>query len=211
MFDKLPHIEKSENVVIEGKNVRRLIFSDNTVGTVTDVIERHLPDGTIQHFMPYESVRKLNHNPDEDYFYSGSKGPGDVWDQYRVERPIEPEKRSCFTGCDECSLVYEKTPDGTVKKYDLYGSLTEVQSPSDHTVTKYNGGSVSYHSTNGVEDTIAYRARRRVEHLKEKKLASLEDKPKIVRKIANKVASSKAFENIALKVAERKIKNGKAY
>ena len=207
MSKNLPSVIEFGNDVIEGKNVRTLIFSDHSVGIVTDVIERYLPDGTVQHFVPYKYVREVNHDPDPDYYDSGCRGEGVVWDEYRSKIRIESSNRSDFNpNSVDCALVYEKLPDQTERKYDLYGRLEELRSPNDNTLTKYFGLEICYHSTNGVEDTIAYLAKERIKNKKEQKLAETKYKSKIIQKLTGRIADSKVFNNIALKVATRKIK-----
>ena len=83
-------------------------------------------------------------------------------------------------------MKLKKLPDGTEFKWNPKGNIT-------------------YHATNGVNDTNIYLAKQRVEKKKEEKLQKLQDKPKL-QKAVSKVVSTKAFQNIALKVAERKIK-----
>lgn len=110
----------------------------------------------------------------------------------------------------------EKLPDGTEREWNEDRYLTNEKLPDGtvyhetyDTAIKYDkSGNIIYHATNGVDDTKVYRAKQRVENKKAKNLSKLEDKPKL-QKVVAKIADSKVFKDIALKVAMRKANNGK--
>lgn len=105
-------------------------------------------------------------------------------------------------------MKYEKLPDRTERTWYVGGELRS-ESLRDGTHTSYDEfGNVTYHDKNYIEDTKVYRAKQRVENKKAKNLSKLEDKPKL-QKVVAKIADSKVFKDIALKVAMRKANNGK--
>ena len=101
----------------------------------------------------------------------------------------------------------EKLPDKTERSWNEDKQVAFEMLPNGTTQRwKYHRSGVFLsHTTNGVEDTNVYLAKQRIKEKKEAKLQKLEDKPKL-QKAVSKIADTKAFNDIALRVATRKIK-----
>jgi hypothetical protein len=103
----------------------------------------------------------------------------------------------------------EKYQGGKILSYDENKNLRR-KIENNMEIQYDKEGKVTFHYTNGVEDTSVYLATERIAKRKKEKLAKLEGKPKVVQKVVAKVADTKAFNDIALKVATRKIKKARA-
>jgi len=103
------------------------------------------------------------------------------------------------------TIISEELPDGTERKWDEYGKKISEKLPDGTEIRYDKRGKVTYHATKGKEDTVIYLAEQRVLEKMEKNKEKLIKAPKVVQKIA----SSKAFNDIALKVAKKKIKKSR--
>lgn len=147
-------------------------------------------------------------------FADGSEGVY-VEDANRIDRSFPDGKKqsyyasdghvSCSDTGDQFWLADEQLPDGTRRCWYHNGRLYREYLP-DGTESQYSvSGELEVHVKNGVDDTNVILAKQRLEARKKEEEAKLENKPKVIKKVAKKVAGSKLFNKIAMEVAKRKV------
>ena len=196
--------------------------------------EEH-PDGTKYYFHPSGMLRyeELPDGTKREWGFPGERkefilpnGETKICDTLhyylKYEKLPDGTERGYYDSKDN-DLKYEKFPNGREVTWSLnYTSyripgldklpdgMYKVRKSSDGIKMIYNEkNEVIYHFTNDVEDTDAWLAKERIKAKKEKNMLKFEGKPKIIREVANKIASSKAFNDIALKLALQKVKKSR--
>ena len=175
-----------------------------------------IPGGVERHWYfcaPEERIEASEDLPD------GTKHSYFLSPRIRSEKLPDGTEHGYYDSKDN-DLKYEKFPNGREVTWSLnYTSyripgldklpdgMYKERKSSDGIKMIYNEkNEVIYHFTNDVEDTDAWLAKERIKAKKEKNMSKFEGKPKIIREVANKIASSKTFNDIAFKVALQKVK-----
>lgn len=230
---KLPQTERVVTETINGKQIEKKLYADGSYGVESNggrFVERYFPDGKKQIYSlndegSIHSMREIL--PDGCMTSYDAKGNvtyrkswtgeerGYEWyenGQKKSEIVVDGDDRYECKWYENGQKKYESLPNGEKREWYENGQI-KLECYRGFMLsleTRYNeNGDVTYHATDGREDTAVYFAKKRVEKQKEERLAKLANKPKVVQKVATKIASTELFNNIAVKVATNRIKKGK--
>jgi len=134
--------------------------------------------------------------------------------RYKYEKDCT--KTECYSFRDVRKDGKDAEPDWFVEEYSdgrkfEYDSSKNLRiKKENNTVTEYDGkGNVEYHSTDGKDDTIVFLAKERLAKRRAEAMEKLEEQPAIVKKVANKIADSEIFNDIAMKWAVNQVKKNR--